>query len=185
VEAIQRLSAADPKEINNEYLIQRFPSYIPCCGLLRFPSLEDQTLCLSKMRQSMIGARPHEFITAGASLVLAARKFVATPSIHRRIRNWSSGPIWLAAHSEPHISKVTSLRHSSLYIIIFFGRVCATPGALAEIGVSGDDLSAYLARHQSGDWGDIDAHDRKENQLSLEQGFRLMSLTGGGGSLTA
>jgi hypothetical protein len=55
------------------------------------------------------------------------------------------------------------------------GQVVATPGALAAIGVSGDDLSIYLARHQSGDWGDVDAHDRKENQLSLEQGFRLMS----------
>jgi hypothetical protein len=56
------------------------------------------------------------------------------------------------------------------------GRVVATPGALAAIGISGDDLSIYLARHQSGDWGDVDAHDRKENQLSLEQGFRLMSV---------
>ena len=56
------------------------------------------------------------------------------------------------------------------------GQVVATPGALAAIGVSGDDLSTYLARHQSGDRGDIDAHDRKENQLSLEQGLRLMSV---------
>ena len=56
------------------------------------------------------------------------------------------------------------------------GQVVATPGALAAIGVSGDDLSAYLARHRSGDWGDIDAHDRKENQLSLEQELRLMSV---------
>jgi len=47
----------------------------------------------------------------------------------------------------------------------------ATPGALAAIGVSGDDLSTHFARHQSGDWGDIDAHDRKENQLSLEAGI--------------
>lgn len=52
----------------------------------------------------------------------------------------------------------------------------ATPGALAAFEASGDDLSTYLARHQSGDWGDIDAHDRRENQLSLEQGFRLMSV---------
>jgi hypothetical protein len=56
------------------------------------------------------------------------------------------------------------------------GQVLATPGALAAIGVSGDDLNAYLARHQSGDWGDVDAHDWKENQLSLEQGLRLMSV---------
>ena len=56
------------------------------------------------------------------------------------------------------------------------GRVVATPGAPAAIGVSGDDISTYLVRHQSGDWGGIDAHDRKENQLSLEQGCRLMSV---------
>ena len=56
------------------------------------------------------------------------------------------------------------------------GQVVATPGALAAIGVSGDDLSIYLARHQSGDWGEVDEHDRKENELSLEQGFRLMSV---------
>jgi hypothetical protein len=56
------------------------------------------------------------------------------------------------------------------------GQVVATPGALAAIGVSGDDISIYLARHQSGDWGEIDTHDRKENELSLEQGFRLMSV---------
>ena len=49
------------------------------------------------------------------------------------------------------------------------GQLVATPGAPAAIGVSGDDLSTYLARHQSGDWGDIDAHDRRENGLSLEQ----------------
>jgi hypothetical protein len=57
-----------------------------------------------------------------------------------------------------------------------FGHVVATPGALVAIGVSGESLSIYLARHQSGDWGDIDARDRRENQLSLEQGFRLMSV---------
>ena len=55
--------------------------------------------------------------------------------------------------------------------LFILGQLVATPGALAAIGVSGDDLSTYLARHQSGDWGDIDAHDREENQLSLEQGI--------------
>ena len=56
------------------------------------------------------------------------------------------------------------------------GQVVATPGALTAIEASGDSLSSYLSRHQSGDWGKVDAHDRNENQLSLEQGFRLMSV---------
>jgi hypothetical protein len=56
------------------------------------------------------------------------------------------------------------------------GQVVAAPGALKAIEASGDSLSSYLSRHQSGDWGDVDAHDRKENQLSLEHGSRLMSV---------
>ena len=56
------------------------------------------------------------------------------------------------------------------------GQVVATPGALKAIEASGDSLFSYLSRHQSGDWGEVDAHDRKENELSLVQGFRLMSV---------
>ena len=56
------------------------------------------------------------------------------------------------------------------------GRVVATPGALKAIEASGDSLSSYLSRHITGDWGEVDAHDRKENELSLEQRFRLMSV---------
>jgi hypothetical protein len=32
-----------------------------------------------------------------------------------------------------------------------------------------------LARHWVGDWGDLCEEDRKENELSLEEGFRLLS----------
>ena len=56
------------------------------------------------------------------------------------------------------------------------GQLVATPGALKAIEASGDSLSSYFSRHQSADWGEVDAHDRKENELSLEQGFRLMSV---------
>ena len=56
------------------------------------------------------------------------------------------------------------------------GQVVATPGALAALEASGESLSDYLTRHLSGDWGDIDGHDRRENQISLERGFRLMSV---------
>jgi hypothetical protein len=51
----------------------------------------------------------------------------------------------------------------------------ATPGALAAIEGSGDDPLALLSRHVSGDWGDLDEHDRHENELGLREGFRLLS----------
>ena len=32
-----------------------------------------------------------------------------------------------------------------------------------------------LKRHASGDWGDLCEEDQKENELSLKQGFRILS----------
>lgn len=55
------------------------------------------------------------------------------------------------------------------------GHIVATPGALAELNRSGDNPARYLARHQSGDWGDVPPEDAAENELSLRQGFRILS----------
>ena len=33
----------------------------------------------------------------------------------------------------------------------------------------------YLVRHISGDWGNVDEHDRRENEFSLAHGFRVLS----------
>ena len=35
--------------------------------------------------------------------------------------------------------------------------------------------SEFLARHVTGDWGELPVEDRAENHLSLQQGFRLLS----------
>jgi hypothetical protein len=51
------------------------------------------------------------------------------------------------------------------------GAVVATPGAL-ELGV---DLAGLLARHRRGDWGDLGAFDRRENDRALKTGERLFS----------
>ena len=55
------------------------------------------------------------------------------------------------------------------------GSIVATPGALAALEASGDDPMAYLVRHVAGDWGDVDEQDCRENELSLQHGFRLLS----------
>ena len=39
-----------------------------------------------------------------------------------------------------------------------------------------EDVLTALRRHAAGDWGDVDEHDRKENELSLKEGFRLLSV---------
>ena len=55
------------------------------------------------------------------------------------------------------------------------GSVYATPGALQALADAGETIDLYLARHLNGDWGEVAAEDRDENQLSLEQGFRILS----------
>jgi hypothetical protein len=56
------------------------------------------------------------------------------------------------------------------------GQVVATPGALAALEASGESLLTYLQRHLSGDWGEVDEHDARENELSLKHDLRIMSV---------
>jgi hypothetical protein len=53
------------------------------------------------------------------------------------------------------------------------GGIYATPGVQESIPNS--TLAKALARHAAGDWGDLDAEDKAENELSLKNGFRLLS----------
>jgi hypothetical protein len=38
------------------------------------------------------------------------------------------------------------------------------------------DIALALQRHQSGDWGELDDHDRKVNEDGLRNGDRLVSI---------
>jgi hypothetical protein len=46
------------------------------------------------------------------------------------------------------------------------GSVVATPGALEAFRASGESPLTFLQRHLAGDWGDLDEHDTRENELS-------------------
>ena len=55
------------------------------------------------------------------------------------------------------------------------GRILATPGALAAMEEAGISPASLLLRHLSGDWGDLCPEDKEENELSLREGFRILS----------
>lgn len=55
------------------------------------------------------------------------------------------------------------------------GQVLATPGALALLEQHGINLFDLLARHASGDWGDVGAEDSQANDEALIYGSRLLS----------
>ena len=46
----------------------------------------------------------------------------------------------------------------------------------AEATLDPADIQQGLSRHAAGDWGEVSADSREDNDLSLEQGHRLMSV---------
>jgi hypothetical protein len=49
------------------------------------------------------------------------------------------------------------------------GQLLATPGALQALAEAGEHPRTYLVRHLSGDWGDLSAVDRAENELAAQE----------------
>ena len=54
------------------------------------------------------------------------------------------------------------------------GKLVITPNALESIEPF--EVTAALARHAAGDWGECGREDWRENELSLKEGFRLLSV---------
>ncbi len=55
------------------------------------------------------------------------------------------------------------------------GRVMATPMALASLALVPETPELLLARHLSGDWGDVDDDDKGTNDYALRYGGRIFS----------
>jgi hypothetical protein len=55
------------------------------------------------------------------------------------------------------------------------GKVVATPGALKLLSEMGKDPFGYIARHAAGDWGELCAFDRRQNEIALRDGYRVLS----------
>ena len=55
------------------------------------------------------------------------------------------------------------------------GQTVATPGALEALERNQQLPTDFLQRHQNGDWGELEDEDRKENDVSLREGFRILS----------
>lgn len=82
--------------------------------------------------------------------------------VNNKIRNGSDG-------GTPFLYGVLAMRQ-----LFDTGQIVATQGALI-LSERGEDLFGYLVRHLSGDWGDLDDEDKRENEFSLKNGFRILS----------
>ena len=55
------------------------------------------------------------------------------------------------------------------------GQTFITPGAEEALQIAGQTAIEFLRRHISQDWGELSEEDVRENELSLKEGFRLLS----------
>lgn len=53
------------------------------------------------------------------------------------------------------------------------GQTLITPAALDTI--TDEEIQVALGRHANGDWGVVSEEDATENNLSVENGFRILS----------
>lgn len=62
---------------------------------------------------------------------------------------------------------------------LHLGDCRATPGAMEALAAGGGDwrmnAAPHLARHQDGEWGELDDHDQRVNESALQTGARLFS----------
>jgi hypothetical protein len=56
------------------------------------------------------------------------------------------------------------------------GALVETWGAEQALQEAGESADTYLDRHAFGDWGDVDEHDAEENDFSVENNLRILSV---------
>jgi hypothetical protein len=56
------------------------------------------------------------------------------------------------------------------------GFLTATPGALEALEDAKQSPTEFLARHMNGDYGEVCKADAEENELSIREGFRILSV---------
>jgi hypothetical protein len=65
--------------------------------------------------------------------------------------------------------------HQSTAKRFALGQTFITPGAEEALQIAGQTALEFLRRHMSCDWGELSEDDVQENELSLKEGFRLLS----------
>ena len=56
------------------------------------------------------------------------------------------------------------------------GCLVATPAAITRMADASVTPESLFDRHFAGDWGNLSEHDKAENEFSLKNGFRIMSV---------
>ncbi len=61
-------------------------------------------------------------------------------------------------------------------VLFPLGEIYLTIGAREALEEANQLPNEFLVRHQSGDWGIVCEDDKRENELSVKEGFRILSV---------
>jgi hypothetical protein len=61
-------------------------------------------------------------------------------------------------------------------VLFPLGQVFLTVGAREALKESNESASEFLAKHSTGNWGDVCEEDAEENNFSVREGFRILSV---------
>ena len=90
---------------------------------------------------------------------------------NRQLNGPSPVPVQLEGRTRMSVSQFQSRQRP-----FALGRLVVTPGALEVLAHARQSPSEFLSRHQGGDWGECCEEDARENELSVKQGFRILSV---------
>lgn len=60
-------------------------------------------------------------------------------------------------------------------VLFNLGRITITPGAAQSLQVAEHHPVQFLARHVTGDWGDLPEEDIEQNKFAIDRGLRVFS----------
>ena len=75
---------------------------------------------------------------------------------------------------------MTDSNEENIHPLFLLGRVVMTANLEAKLRDANPDhweaeVVGLISRHTSGDWGDLDEEDKRQNNLALSRGLRIFS----------
>jgi hypothetical protein len=137
---------------------------------------------LDLMRRAVEGPWPNDYrglwhdvlgmcITAGRDTAATERAFTVIIRGVGRQRYWQMKALLKADHAGNPYLLIALAGEQDGERLFELGHVVATARA-AALNV---DFAPYLARHASGDDGDLDAFDKRQNRQAVREGLRILS----------
>ena len=100
------------------------------------------------------------------------------PSVRSCCHSWGPSAVTFAMAWDDTEGWVSTIMKPPRFPL---GQLVITRGALRALDDAGQDAMPFMARHQSGDSGELGEEDKRENEFAVHNGFCILSVPHGPG----